>query len=739
MKMSKSANAPNNTLVNPTSILGENFTGRVSPVNYTFTDTVKDTDDVKHIIIKQIPENQAFSPSGPFTSIKTDQLNLSTPKLFLEKSAATKKIVIVTSNVNNRTTAARVLESLSHDPWKLSKETGVSRNLDRPKTPIEVVRTSAPLTVVLPHQKQKEPRAGFGENTNVSAATSSTGHNDSLTNLGWVNRVTGDNVISSCGPGLPEFTGPPSTMQQANDRLQLDLHNTDSLVDIRRVATECGTRQRPPYSYLHLIQIAIGSSPAQKLTLREIYKWIEDMFPFYKHTNGEGWKNSVRHNLSLYDVFMRVQGQKGEQSSYWMLNKELLEREKNNGVPPWHCKAIKSKPKKPRNPRITKVVTPVETHSQRLLIPKPKTLPIQTVNPVSGLQISRAHFQGSQLSGTTLTGTPLSGTPLLSINNFQSAVPVNTSFNQTNEMKPILPKPNSDKSYTLMPISDPSILPAGLPVFYAPVNSYTTQGSHVQDNSFSPPGSKKSRLSHNLTKDIISLAWLNAGIENTPNRSHDPVTSTEPLISPDSGIESKASDTSHDRSKPLITKPRKYKKRAPRKSTHKKLRDESENIESFTEVFNNICAAAVKTNSSPNQDLLKTPPKSQNMATSTPNKGLMLTPNWCSPIANLTPLRNTSNLLESGGYNWTPFRITPVRTNGTKGTPGSARRKEAEKNMITDIFGITPLKNNELLNDSLNLHDTSFSHIFNGTSMPFETIDEGTPVDAFGNISFSTL
>uniref|UniRef100_A0A663F792 Fork-head domain-containing protein n=1 Tax=Aquila chrysaetos chrysaetos TaxID=223781 RepID=A0A663F792_AQUCH len=63
--------------------------------------------------------------------------------------------------------------------------------------------------------------------------------------------------------------------------------------------------EKPPLSYIALIAKAILSSPTNKLKLAAIYKYIEDHFPFYRN-KGRGWRNSVRHNLSLNDCFIKV-------------------------------------------------------------------------------------------------------------------------------------------------------------------------------------------------------------------------------------------------------------------------------------------------------------------------------------------------------------------------------------------------------------------------------------------------
>nr|AUR44910.1 foxo3 [Andrias davidianus] len=79
-------------------------------------------------------------------------------------------------------------------------------------------------------------------------------------------------------------------------------------------------------SYADLITKAIESSPEKRLTLSQIYDWMVKSVPYFKDkgdsNSSAGWKNSIRHNLSLHSRFIRVQNDSTGKSSWWMINPE---------------------------------------------------------------------------------------------------------------------------------------------------------------------------------------------------------------------------------------------------------------------------------------------------------------------------------------------------------------------------------------------------------------------------------
>ncbi len=83
--------------------------------------------------------------------------------------------------------------------------------------------------------------------------------------------------------------------------------------------TFMGEEPKPKHSYIGLISMAILSTPEKKMLLGDIYQWILDNYPYFR-TRGTGWRNSVRHNLSLNDFFLKSERAPNGKGHFWAVH-----------------------------------------------------------------------------------------------------------------------------------------------------------------------------------------------------------------------------------------------------------------------------------------------------------------------------------------------------------------------------------------------------------------------------------
>ncbi|XP_060161959.1 forkhead box protein M1 isoform X5 [Globicephala melas] len=113
---------------------------------------------------------------------------------------------------------------------------------------------------------------------------------NSLTNIQWLGKMTSDG-LGSC-----------SIKQEAEEKENRHLERSQAKVEGPLGASATwpdSVSERPPYSYMAMIQFAINSTERKRMTLKDIYTWIEDHFPYFKHIAKPGWKQQKRPNPEL--------------------------------------------------------------------------------------------------------------------------------------------------------------------------------------------------------------------------------------------------------------------------------------------------------------------------------------------------------------------------------------------------------------------------------------------------------
>ncbi|KAG0657557.1 hypothetical protein C6P45_002412 [Maudiozyma exigua] len=123
------------------------------------------------------------------------------------------------------------------------------------------------------------------------------------------------------GPLSPIQSSPiaPTAKRQRSEgcpRSNGNLSLTEVLLSLEKRQKNDELDKKPPYSYAILICLAILQSKDGRLTLSQIYQWISTHFTFYK-LKDSSWQNSIRHNLSLNEAFIKTQKSSDGKGHFW--------------------------------------------------------------------------------------------------------------------------------------------------------------------------------------------------------------------------------------------------------------------------------------------------------------------------------------------------------------------------------------------------------------------------------------
>lgn len=80
---------------------------------------------------------------------------------------------------------------------------------------------------------------------------------------------------------------------------------------------------KPPQSYIALIAAAILGSLEKRLILADIYHHVLDNHPYYRSSTC-AWRNSIRHNLSVNECFVKSGRARSGRGFYWSVHEACV-------------------------------------------------------------------------------------------------------------------------------------------------------------------------------------------------------------------------------------------------------------------------------------------------------------------------------------------------------------------------------------------------------------------------------
>ena len=136
-----------------------------------------------------------------------------------------------------------------------------------------------------------------------------------------IDDILGRNNNSASEYGIIKETGNKSYIQAFEEKISViktDPSKTSSGVKQNKNRESSKTDKSGP-SYTSIIAQAILSSKEKKLSLGSIYDYIVQKFPEFQK-KGQGWRNCVRHNLSLSECFIKAGRARNGRGNYWCIH-----------------------------------------------------------------------------------------------------------------------------------------------------------------------------------------------------------------------------------------------------------------------------------------------------------------------------------------------------------------------------------------------------------------------------------
>jgi hypothetical protein len=120
-------------------------------------------------------------------------------------------------------------------------------------------------------------------------------------------------------------------IQESDEEDDIDSNdsNDDSSVENNHSVKKSSTKSnnnndsslmKPPKPYLEIIADAILTAQDHMMQLHEIYNYMESKYAYFAKNINKSWRNSVRHNLSLNECFIKAGRGSNGKGNYWKIH-----------------------------------------------------------------------------------------------------------------------------------------------------------------------------------------------------------------------------------------------------------------------------------------------------------------------------------------------------------------------------------------------------------------------------------
>ncbi|GMT08208.1 hypothetical protein PENTCL1PPCAC_30382 [Pristionchus entomophagus] len=242
---------------------------------------------------------------------------------------------------------------------------------------------------------------------------SNSNSNSSFTGLDWINKVDLSKFREEITPDIQKYKKPSPQKVESCEK-------------------------RPSWSYSNLVALALKSSATGQLAVSDIYTFICEHFPYFR-TAPPGWKNSVRHNLSLNKTFHKIElkpESHGRKSCLWSIRPEK-QAKVNADLAKWREKeyaeeteAIEAEVDEDASPSLPK--SPMEKFHKYVYTPRERTQRLSDFS-IKTLTDKMSHSSKSTVSASKSRPAILSRTnakrPISSVipDTLSAPTPCNTS------------------------------------------------------------------------------------------------------------------------------------------------------------------------------------------------------------------------------------------------------------------------------------------------------------------------